>query len=176
LPALPYFNFRSGEHVNFYFAGYAQSQDAPAGFVIAIPSIAAKPGWAFSAKAFNEFRSELHNTTTWRYSGDSELILANARYDAKRDSAFVDFSSALSITLEKLEYDGALSNAGMLFERILAYAETCKADDPTWGFSDAMGMNVAGSALKNLFISILPAPLRKNAAVAFNFTSKDMGK
>ena len=173
LPALRYFHRRSGEHVNFYFAGYYEAMEAPAGEVMAVPP-AEGPGWVFSAQAFDNFRQELQRTTSWRYSGGSDFVLANARYDTERDLAYLDFRSALSITFERLKHDGALADVGILFERIFAYAESCDGADPTWGFSDREGKSLVGSALKNLVVSVLPAPLRQDAKTAFHFVTTDL--
>lgn len=173
LPALRYFHLRSGEHVNFYFAGYYEAFEARQGDVMAAPP-ADGPGWGFSAEAFDAFRQELHRATTWRYSGASDFILVNARFDAERDEAYLDFSSALSITFERLKHDGALSDVGVLFERIFSYAESCVGNDPTWGFSDLQGGILVGSALKSLVISVLPTPLRQDVKAAFNFVSSNL--
>lgn len=172
LLGLRYFHYRSGEHVNFYFAGYGQGYEAPPGDILAVAP-AEGPGWVFSARAFNDFRAELERRTTWRYSGGSELVLANARFDADRNLAYLDFSSALAITLERLKYDGAPADVGIVFERIFAYAESCDGTDPTWGFSDQAAKTLVGSALKSLFISVLPSPLRQDAKAAFHFVSTD---
>jgi len=173
LPALRYFHRRSGEHVNFYFAGYYEAWEALAGDVMVVPP-AEGPGWAFSPVAFDKFRQKLQQTTSWRYSGGSDFILANARFDTNRDSAYLDFSSALSITFERLKHDGALADVGILFERIFSYAESCDGVDPTWGFSDSEGKSLVGSSLKNLVVSILPTPLRQDAKTAFHFVSTDL--
>lgn len=170
LPALGYFNQRSGEHVNFYFAGYVQTSEASPGYVMAIPP-ADGPGWAFSARAFNGFREELQRMTTWRYSGGSDFVLTNARFDIGSKVAYLDLSSALSITFERLKVDGAPFSVGMLFERIFDYADTCDGLDPAWGFSNHQGKRLVASALKSLVISVLPAPLRQDARTAFHFVS-----
>lgn len=173
LPGLRYFHRRSGEHVNFYFAGYYEAWEAPPGDVMAVQP-ADGPGWVFSANAFDAFREELQRATTWQYSGGSDFILANARFDTERNEAYLDFSSALSITFERLKHDGALSDAGILFERIFAYAESCDGIDPTWGFSDREGRTLVGRALKSLVVSVLPTPLRQEAKTAFHFVSTDL--
>jgi hypothetical protein len=149
LPALRYFDCRSGQHVNFYFPGYAKGWEAPAGDVMALAPTDG-PGWIFNAQSFNEFRDTLQKQINWQYSGGSELILANARYDSERKVAWLDFSSALCITFERLKHDGALSDVEILFERIFQYAEKCDGIDPTWGFSDQEGKTSIGHAFKNL--------------------------
>ena len=174
-PALDYFHCRSGEHVNFYFAGYCKAYEARAGDVMVITP-ANGPGWVFNAKAFNNFRQHLEHTTTWRYSGGSDFVLANARFDSNRNEAYLDFQSALSITFERLQHDGALANVGILFEKVFKHAETCDGTDPTWGFSDNAGKTAIGSAFKSLIVSVLPAPFRQDAKEAFHFVSKDLSR
>jgi len=173
LPALPYFDDRSGERVNFYFAGYCKKIEVQVNNIVGVPLVDF-PDWAFSAKAFNDFRQNLERKTAWKYSGATDFILANARYESERGKAFLDFSSAISITLEKLEHDGSLTNVGMLFERVFSYAETCTGDDPTWGFSDQEGKKIVGGALKNLVVSVLPKSIQQGAKDAIHFVSNDL--
>jgi hypothetical protein len=170
LPALRYFHFRSGEHVNFYFAGYGQGFDPSPGQVMAL-SPAEGPGWIFDAEAFNDVRGELERRTTWRYGGGSELLLANAHFDVEKNSSALDFTSAVSISFERLKHDGALPDVGILFERIFRYAEGCSGDDATWGFSDQEAGKLVGNALKNLVLSTLPSALRQDAKTAFHLVT-----
>ncbi len=173
LPALRYFHRRSGQHVNFYFPGYYAGWEAPPGDIMAaVP--ADGPGWIFSADAFDDFRRELENSTAWKYSGGTDFILANAKFDREQDTAYLDLSSALSINFEQLQRDGALQSVGMLFESIFSYAESCDGTDPAWGFSDKMGGNLIASSIKNLVVSVLPSAVQPNAKGAFHFVSKDL--
>lgn len=175
LPALRYFNLRSGERVNFYFAGYRQGNEAPPGDVMAVPPTD-MPGWVFSARDFNGFREFLEKTTNWKYGGGSELVLANSHYDSELDDVYLDFKSAICISFERLKHDGALPDVGILFEEIFRYAETCNAVDPTWGFSDHAAQNLMGNALKSLVVSVLPKAFSQNAKTAFHFVSSNLGR
>jgi hypothetical protein len=101
--------------------------------------------------------------TRWKYSGGVDLILTNARYDQTRERvvnhitgrykqglAYLDFSTAIVVNLDKAKADNAILSIETFFEQIFQYAETQEGDDPAWGFSDHMAMRVTSSAFKSL--------------------------
>jgi hypothetical protein len=133
--------------------------------------------WIFSEGNFNRFRREIETRTRWRYSGGTDLILANAMAGTRPDKAEIDFSTAINANLEKMKADGEFLETGMLFERVFRYAEEHGADqdDPAWGFSDATGLRLAGSALKELLLAALPDSVRKDVRRAWHFAVTDIG-
>ena len=64
----------------------------------------------------------------------------------------------------------------VLIEKIFRYAESSDDSDPTWGFSDQQGISVAGSALKNLALSVCPKKLGDDVKKAGHFAVKDIGR
>lgn len=88
----------------------------------------------------------------------------------------LDFSSAISINLDKARSEKAINSVETFFENIFRYAEKQSGLDPTWGFSDQLGLKIAGSALKNVVLSILPKSLSGEARKAFHFTVKDINR
>jgi len=158
IPNLDYFHHRSGNHVDFFCAGYGQYWQ---GRRDEFPDqTRVGPGqhsdWLFSAMKFNDFRGEIERMTRWRYSGAVDLILANGRYDAEQDEGHIDFSSAISCQLDKMKREGAITSVEAFFEEIFRFSETTRGRDPTWGFSDKKGIAIAGSALKRLILELLP--------------------
>lgn len=59
----------------------------------------------------------------WRFSGDTDLILLNTKYDAKTNCAIIDFENAEPFDFEKMKTDGTLLTVGRFFERIFQYCE-----------------------------------------------------
>jgi hypothetical protein len=141
-------------------------------------AVVAKVGdreWLYSARMFDLFRQEIESEAMkWRYGGGVELILANAHYSPDTSSARIDFTSAISIDLDKARQDGAFATVEHFFEDIIRYAENQTDTDPTWGFSDHMGARIGGSALKQLLLHMLPEALRPEARKAFHFYVKDL--
>ena len=93
--------------------------------------------------------------STWEYSGGCDLILANAGLRMPADSgrqaeAYLDFSTAIAVNLEKMKAEGAIDSVAGFFEQIIRFTEKYDGSDPTWGFSDAEAKTLAGSALKSV--------------------------
>lgn len=80
IPNLSYFHYRSGKHIDFFCAGYdgytGRGQEEGYREV-------GLPGWVYSDQMFNQLREEIEAMSKWRYSGDVDLILTNAHYDAR---------------------------------------------------------------------------------------------
>lgn len=178
LPSLEYFHVRSGRNIGFYFAGYREAQPREAKKVIA--TVDGK-NWMFDEWGFNDFRRELELRTKWTYNGTADLILTNAKaWKAERQpnsdqaEAEIDLSSAICVDLDHMKNIGAIQNVGSFFEQIFRYAEDQDGVDPTWGFSDAAGLKIAGSGLKDLLLSLIPKPLRKSVERAVGFAVRDI--
>ncbi len=112
IPRLGYLNDRSGTNVHFYCAGYGgywhrdTFPDMEDLGEIRYDDGCVIP-WAFGQRQFASFVDELEGQTSWRYSGESDLILLNSK---------VDFSSCLTYDIEAMVKDGAISRASELFE------------------------------------------------------------
>jgi hypothetical protein len=131
--------------------------------------------WLFSAKKFDQFRQEIEQEAEgWTYGGGTELILANAHYDSSSESASVDFRQAIVIDLDAAIQEKAITDVDHLFEDIVRYTEGQQGDDPTWGFSDRMGLKTARRALKQLLLSILPQAVRTDGGTAFHFYVRNL--
>lgn len=177
IPNLYYFHHRSGNHIDFFCGGYGQFwQDRRDEFPD--QKVVFRNGfeWLFSPSKFNDFRQEIESMTKWRYNGGVDLILTNAKYDKDSEKAFLDFSSAIAVNLDRAKKDGAIDNVENFFEKIFQFAENQTGNDPTWGFSTKMELKVAGSALKSVLLSLLPRALRQEVRKAIHFLVVDIGK
>jgi hypothetical protein len=65
--------------------------------------------------------------------------------------------------LKQMKDIGAINSVTSFFEDIVRYAEHADGEDPTWGFSDAQGARLAGSALRRFILALLPKDLGKDA-------------
>jgi hypothetical protein len=79
---LGYLNSRSANDVHFYCAGYGAFW--PSKFFPDIEELGehqyedgAVVSWQFSQKAFAKFVDEIERETTWRYGGETEMIVLN---------------------------------------------------------------------------------------------------
>jgi len=158
VPNLGYFHVRSGKHVDFFCAGYGPDDPREPVNRINVSDM----GWKFYPAKFNDLRQELEPPrTNWRYSGGTDLILTNARLEPNTLRAFFDFETTVKCYLDEMIRIGAIPSVEEFFERIFRYAESASGDDPTWGFSDAEGLNAGKQSLINLLLSLLPKNLGK---------------
>jgi len=178
LPHLGYWHYRSGDHVDFHFAGYrsgpARTGDPYWEVEVSIPGM---PGgaWSYSNEFFERFRSELEADSAWRYGGGAELVLLNVSRD-HRGLLEIGYSSVLSCRLDVMKADKAFSSVEEFFESIFRYAEAADDSDPTWGFSDATGLKIAGSAMKRMVLSVLPKEVGASYQAAEHLAVRDYTK
>jgi len=167
LAHINYWNAAAGSHIDFFFVGWSQEPSSLGDVELLIPG---KTSWYFDAENFHAACTELKNSTKWRYEGETELLITNARFDPDSDSVSLDFSSTVCCRLENMLKDKAIPSVGGLFQKIFSFAESQSGDDPTWGFSDDQGVKAAGSALKEFVLSLIPEWLRGEYQKAAHFT------
>ena len=151
LQHLNYLNLRSEDHIDFFCAGYynrvlPEDKYTDRRLVVRLDN----KDWFFSDKLYLELRKDIKSKTKWNYSGGTDLILTNAKYDRATSKADLDFSTAIAINLDQAKEDKLFLSTEMFFEKIITFAENQKGDDPAWGLSDYLGLRVAGSALKSV--------------------------
>ena len=174
IPQLNDWHYRSGDHIDFYFAGYTYPHPVVAGYAeVAIPG---GDPWLYSAERFNSFRQDLESRTTWEHGGSAELLLLNARYDPKAQRGILDYTSMICCQLDAMKSDQAIPSIERFFETVFRFAESANDEDPTWGFSDKQGIGVAGSALKRVVLSLLPKGLDSDYKKAEHFVVRDVGR
>jgi len=173
VPNLDYFHYRSGKHIDFFCAGYDgyTGRDETEGY----RKINKKPElkWGFSERMFIRFMEDIEARSPWKYSGDCDLILANAHYDATKREVRIDLKHHVQYKLKQMKDIGAINSVTSFFEDIVRYAEHADGEDPTWGFSDAQGAKLAGSALRRFILALLPKDLGKDAERAAHFAVID---
>jgi len=155
---LAHFHERSGEAVDFFCAGYGAywppEHFADQKIVVSIQGV----DWLFSEKAFSQVIDELESETTWKHSGETELILLTACKTTLGQTE-LDFQSAIVCNLEAMLQAKALTSVRAFFTGVFRYAKTYSDSDPTWGLSDSSGVSIGKSALKDAILSLLPKPL-----------------
>jgi len=157
LPNITYYHERSGKNVNFYLAGYGAYLGQEVEVVCRIDSTA----WQYSPKSFNNLREEIEKRSKWKYSGECDLIILNAKCSEKDNAVLLDFSCCVAININDVIRVGAIPSTMNLFEVIFRYAESQKGDDPTWGLSDKMGVESTKDGLKNILLNLIPRGIGK---------------
>lgn len=171
IPALADWHYRSGDHVDLFFAGYHQHALLPGFIPVPVPGMGE---WGYSPEVFNSFRQEIESRTKWQYSGACDLLLTNARFDTATQKAEIEFRSTIVCQLDSMKEDKAIPSVERFFESIFRFAESADDTDPAWGFSDKQGLSVTGSALKRVVLSLLPRELGTDYRKAEHFAIRDV--
>lgn len=161
VPNLDYFHYRSGAHIDIFCAGYDgyTGRDEADGYKPVVVDKNDGLKWGFSEAAFIQLVDEIEAISSWRYSGDPDLVLTNARYDPAKRAAYLDFGQRVQCRLQRMKDIGAITSVPSLIEDIIRYADNADGEDPTWGFSDSQ----VPDALKRFVWAILPKSLSKEA-------------
>ncbi len=170
---LPHFHLRSGEAVDFFCVGYGaywppehhSDQEA----VIKIEGV----NWLFSEKAFSEVIDELESLTKWKYSGEVELLLVSAVKE-KSGKTSLNFDNAITCNLESMSKDKAFTSVRAFFSSLFNYAKKHSTVDATWGLSDAQGVAVLKSALKEAVLSLLPNNFKESYKKAEHYAVRNL--
>jgi hypothetical protein len=176
LPNLEYFHHRSGAFVDFFCVGYGaywpESHCPPETRVVAeIDSTK----WLYSPRDFNATRAELERLASWKYSGESDLLLAVAR---KRHSepAKLDLSTAIACNLEEMARDQAITSVRAFFEQIFRFGEKYKGSDPVFSLSDRMGTKAGANFIMEAVLGLLPETVKKSYKAAKHFAVRDVSR
>ncbi|MBU1052854.1 MAG: hypothetical protein KKC46_03360 [Proteobacteria bacterium] len=167
---LNYFHHRSGKHINFFCCGYGNFW--PEGLYQDQQVVASIDGmaWYYSDQAFVYVLNEFEKTTTWRYSGENELLLLDVSppIDDK-----LNINSAIVCNLEIMNRDKAFTSVRSFFEDIIRYSAT-NENANGWQFSDRKGGEAAKNYLKEAILSLLPKTLQDTYKKAENYAVRQI--
>lgn len=164
-------HYRSGNHIDFLFAGYSSISSGLHSEV----EIAGPEQWFYDPRKFASIKIQIEDRTKWKFGGECELLLTNARFNRETNRAELDFTSTICCQLNKMKEDRAISSVASFFESVFRYAESATGDDPTWGISDRLGLNVGRSTLKRLILELLPRGLGADYRRAEHFAVRNVG-
>jgi hypothetical protein len=137
----PYWHLRSGEFVDFVFAGYARTGDA------------AEPAITFDEEAFVDFLQKFEELG-WSYSGKPSVVILQAKL-APHNSFEVrlDVANIVEFDLLKAIDDHVIDSTATFFEDIIAFAAQTNGAT-SWQLSNAFGAREFGKALAEFTLEI----------------------
>jgi hypothetical protein len=169
IPRIAYLNHRSGEAVDFYCAGYGgywHKEDVPD--MEALGDVRYEDStvipWAFSQTIFAKFVDELETASTWRYSGETELLVFNAR---------ASFEDCLVLEIERMIEDKAIDRTSDLLESLIQYARSAQGRASAYQFSDGKAPSLFAQAVLDV-ISEGPKALGKTWKAGRHFAVKSI--
>ncbi|PYT45347.1 MAG: hypothetical protein DMG45_01835 [Acidobacteria bacterium] len=92
LPLVNYWNYRSKDHASFFFVGFVGDEEDDSEFSAKI-----NPEDSFVERVFVETIEHFENNTSWKYRGDTPLILCRGyllyHKQTRKPRAFLDLDS-----------------------------------------------------------------------------------
>jgi hypothetical protein len=170
VPRIGYLDYRSAKYIHFYCAGYGgywQKSHFPDMQEIGIGKYdeGTEIPWAFSQRVFGEFIDELESETTWRYSGEAELLVMGPD---------VDFSKCLTFDIAAMLKDKAINHCSELLEALIQYAKVSRESPSAYQFSDKKGGEQLIKATIDGILSFLPKSAQNLLRGGKHYAVKDI--
>jgi hypothetical protein len=163
LPLVPYWNYRSRDHVSFFFVGHSGDASVDeSGYYPATTS--------FDDETFANVIEEFENRSNWDYRGDTPLIICRGylRYhkNTGEPRAFLDLDdSVIEFELERALRIGVADSIESVFEAIIKAAKETPGGKVQWKLSAALGGRALSGAILEAVSSKLPGARRVFDAV-----------
>ncbi len=120
-------------------------------------------GWVWSPRGFNELRKEIENASggSWRFSGNSDLLLANFLHGPGIEPV-IDWDSLVTVALEPLGHSRHGRWFGEAVEQLARSCENRDATDTQWGMGalaatdpEHLGGSISSRSLKYFILEVL---------------------
>lgn len=136
------FHYYSEKNIDFYCAGYG-AWLPPSPEIKTVTKVGDIP-WVFDNKKFVELIKDFEKNTSWKYSGEVELILLDT--DLSNPNG-LNFSSTIVCNLEEMIKAGTFSSVRNFFYKLFNNTELT-----AWHISDKLGIEVGKRNLLGLFL------------------------
>ena len=157
LKNLDYFHVRSGKFIDFFFPGYGPKD--PDNKFAKYDIEQGKSGWQFNMYCFVKSIEAMESITNWEYSGETDLILTDITINKKEHKAEINFDITINCLLDEFKRIGAIDTIHTFFENIFKFTKDKNKDNPTYSFSDFMGIKRGQEGILRFFQSLLPKEL-----------------
>jgi hypothetical protein len=138
LPDRRYYDLRSGTNIELFYMGYG---DPDAEYL----TIGEFDDNDFSDQSFESAVSDFEGRTTWKYSGETDIILLNSFFSPQR-KVRLDFSNVFIVQLETA-IDSKLIRSGRAFiEDVMRQSRNCAVEDVVTRTSDVVFLRNARSS------------------------------
>jgi hypothetical protein len=171
-PNLEYFDRRSFTHIDFFCAGVARGEmriadhqfsphdyirvTAPDPRYRSMRDYESRSEYLYSDAAFCQFCEEVEGKTTWRYSGETDLLLLDCEIHVNR--AEVDFSQVIAMNLDEMSRVGLIASVSAFVEAIIASVKPTNVMNrrSVVGTSDRLGGRAVTQLTFEALMKLLP--------------------
>lgn len=143
---LPYYHHRSGQNINFYLPGYGAYWCGVYPDERNVVTIS-RTQWSFSNQEYVHFIDDIENNSSWHYSGESELLLIEYRYNQ------IEYANVLCFHLDTMLRDEVIPSIDIFFEGIFRAASPNKS---VTEISDMSGLKTLGQVTIDSLLKATP--------------------
>ena len=147
LPDRGYYNLRSGANIELFYMGYA---DPDAEYL----TVGDFDENDFSDASFVSAVSDFERRTTWKYSGQTDLILLNSFFTPKQNVR-LDFSNVFAIQFEEALESKLIKSARALVEEIMRVSREYPSEDVVMKVSDVVFLRNARQSFLSWLMGLL---------------------
>lgn len=151
LNSLEYYHFRTGKSINFYLPGYGAYWDDTYPDRKVVTEVDGVK-WYFSNEMFVRFEENVERYSSWRYSGESKLLLLE--YKNHR----ISFENIMQFYLDQMLRDKIIFSIHNFFEQLF---RLCKNKETLNEISGSFGRNKARQITSNHILEKIPMGLGK---------------
>lgn len=147
LCSLNYYHHVTGDNLNFYLPGYGAYWYGtyPDGQVV---SKIDGTEWSYSDKMFVGFIEYLERYSTWKYSGESELLLLEYK------NGRLSFDGMMRFYLDNMIRDKVIVSVPFFFQQLI---QICKKDNSLEKISNMFGRNKLVQVTKETILEKCPS-------------------
>ena len=142
---LAYLHSRSEDRVDFFCVGYPSFKDGKQLDLLR----------DFAAERFAKDVAQLESLSTWRYSGQTDVLLLDVRLDSASNRATLDWSTVMDFVLER-DRD-IIGDLSAFFELVIRHASLYRGNTPTRSFSDWLCARHTAGAGMDILANLVPA-------------------
>lgn len=178
VPRLAYLNARTAAFIHFFCAGYGGyhfADDAKPIEELRYDDGTVIP-WGFSQTKFAEFVSELEASTSWKYSGEVDVLLIEPKFGFSSREPDLNFSAAIVYDIESMLKDGAIDHPSRLFEAIISFARSRGFGSTADGLSNKEGIRLLGQTAAEAIVELMPGPAQRLWKRGVHYRVQDLSR
>lgn len=167
-----YFHVRTGKEIDFFLPGYGPKdwQNDDKVFDLDI----GETGFVLRMADFVKCIKYLQKNSTWKYSGETDLLLLDVIVKNGTLSPAFDTENVICCNLDSLIENGAITSIHGFLEIIVQYIESGKHDAPTRTFSDLMGLKKGQDGFINYLSKAIPGDIAQEIKNTVSFRTKSI--
>lgn len=149
LNSLNYYHHATGANINFYLPGYGAYWYGSYEDGRVITKINGTE-WSYSDKMFVEFIKDLEKYSTWKYSGESELLMLDYK------DYILSFDGMIRFYLDNMLRDKVIVSVPSFFQQLF---NICKKDNALEKISNTLGRDKLLQVTKETILDNIPLNL-----------------